>query len=95
MLIRFANKRLIATENKIMDTRVKVIISAGSNSFPTVTAVALPAINAPANTMIPKKPGIKLFLIIFAPYAAEKEGEVPLPPIFTARKIPIRKGMRR
>jgi len=45
--------------------------------------------------MIPKKPGITLFLKIFAPKAAEKAGEVPLPPIFIAKKIPIKKGIRR
>ena len=87
---RLANNRLMATENRIMETSEKPIISAGSNSFPTVVAVALPAIKAPANTMIPKNPGIKLFRIIFAPKAAEKEGEVPLPPMLMARKIPIR-----
>jgi hypothetical protein len=45
--------------------------------------------------MIPKNPGIAVLRMIFAPYAAEKEGAVPLPPIFMARNIPIRKGIRR
>jgi hypothetical protein len=50
---------------------------------------------APANTIIPKIPGITLFLKIFAPKAAEKAGEVPLPPILIAKKMPIKKGIRR
>jgi hypothetical protein len=45
--------------------------------------------------MMPKNPGMMLLRRILAPYAAEKEGEVPLPPILMAKKMPIKKGMRR
>ena len=58
-----------------------------------VVAVPFPAKIAPRNTMIPKSPGIKLFLIIFAPYAAENEGAVPLPPILIARNMATKNGI--
>jgi len=59
---------------------------------PNVAAVFLPAIVAPRNTIRPNNPGIRLLRITLAPYAAEKEGAVPLPPILKARNIPRIKG---
>jgi hypothetical protein len=75
-----------------METTFLVIISGESSSFPMVVAVDFPASIAPKKTMIPNKPGIKLRRITLAPYAAEKAGPVPLPPIFIAKNIAIIKG---
>jgi len=47
------------------------------------------------NTQIPNNPGITLFFRTLAPNAAENAGAVPLHPIFIARKIAIRNGIRR
>ena len=92
---KFAINNAIATENRIIETKEKVIKSGDRISLPTVVAVPLPATIAPINTIIPNKPGIKPFLIMFAPYAAENEGAVPLPPIFIAKKIATRNGIKR
>ena len=87
--------RAIAAENRMIDTTVKLIISGANNPFPTVVAVPFPAIIAPRKTMIPNNPGIKLFLIIFAPYAAENAGAVPLPPMLMAKNIAIINGINK
>ena len=92
---RLAINKEMATENKMIETTVNDIISGFSNPLPTVVAVPLPAIIAPRNTMIPNKPGIKLFRITFAPYAAEKAGAVPLPPMVIARNMAMIKGISR
>ena len=63
--------------------------------MPIVVAVPLPASIAPKKTIIPNKPGIKLFLITFEPYAAEKAGPVPLPPIVIAKNIAIINGINK
>jgi len=50
---------------------------------------------APINTMMPKSPGIRFFLIILAPYATEKEGPTPLPPMLIAKNMAIIYGINR
>ena len=89
----FAISNDIDTENKIMEVSVIVINSGFIKPFPSVLEVSSPAINAPKNTITPYKPGIALRLTIFAPYATENEGPVPLPPIFIAKNIAIRNGI--
>ena len=69
--------------------------SGSSKPLPTVVAVPFPAMIAPKNTIIPNSPGISDFRITLAPYAAEKEGAVPLPPIFIARNIAIIYGINK
>ncbi|MBC8490671.1 MAG: hypothetical protein H8D45_32040, partial [Bacteroidetes bacterium] len=83
------------TEKRIIENIVKLIISGASNPFPIVVAVPFPAIIAPKKTIIPNNPGIALFLIIFDPYATEKDGAVPLPPMLIAKNMAIIKGMSR
>ena len=92
---RFAINNEKDTDNRMIETTGTDIISGDSKPFPTVVAVAFPARMAPRKTIIPKRPGIRLFLMTFAPYAAEKEGAVPLPPMFTARNIAMTNGIRR
>jgi hypothetical protein len=88
-----AISRDMDTENRMIETSVRFISSGSSNPLPMVVAVCFPAINAPRNTIIPYKPGIALFLITLAPYAAENDGPVPLPPIVIARNNPIMSGI--
>ena len=76
-----------------METTDIDIISGASNSFPIVVAVLFPAKIAPRNTIIPNKPGIRFFLITLAPYAAENDGAVPLPPIVIAKNMARIKGI--
>jgi hypothetical protein len=82
----------IETEKRIMETTLRVIISGCSNSLPMVAAVPFPAIIAPKKTMIPNKPGIRLLRSTLAPYAAEKAGPVPLPPMVIAKNMAMIKG---
>ena len=87
-----ATNNEIETEKRIMVTTFRDIISGESNSLPMVVAVDLPANIAPKKTMIPNNPGMRLLRSTFAPYAAEKAGPVPLPPMFMAKNIAIIKG---
>lgn len=80
------------TEKRIMETTFRVIISGASNSFPMVTEVPFPAKIAPKKTITPNNPGIKLLRSTLAPYAAEKAGPVPLPPMFIEKNMAIIKG---
>lgn len=64
---KLAINSAVATENKMIETTVRLIISGANKPFPTVVAVPFPAIIAPRKTIIPNSPGIKPFLIIFAP----------------------------
>lgn len=64
---KFAINRVIATEKRMIETMVKENNSAPKSSFPMVVAVAFPAIMAPKKTVIPNRPGIKLFLITLEP----------------------------
>lgn len=89
---KLAISKEIETEKRIMVTTFRDIISGDSNSFPIVVAVDFPARIAPKKTMMPNNPGIRLLRSTFAPYAAEKAGPVPLPPIFMAKNIAIIKG---
>ena len=61
--------------------------------LPKLKVTLLPAIKAPIKTITPNKPGIKLFLMTLAPYAAENAGDVPLPPILIAKNIANKKGI--
>ena len=92
---KFAIRSAMATENRIIETTVKLIISGANNPLPIVVAVPFPAMMAPRKTIIPNNPGMRLFLIILAPYAAEKAGAVPLPPILIARNMAIMNGINR
>lgn len=92
---KLAIKRAIATENRIIETMVNDIISGANKPFPMVVAVPFPAIIAPRKTITPNSPGIKLFRMTFAPYAAENAGPVPLPPMVTAKNIAITKGINK
>lgn len=89
---KLATSNEMETENNMMVTTFRDIISGESNSLPIVVAVDFPASIAPKKTIIPNNPGIRLLRSTFAPYAAEKAGPVPLPPIFIAKKIAIIKG---
>jgi hypothetical protein len=88
-----AMRREIATDRSIIDTSVKFIKSGSRSSFPKVFDVCCPPIRAPKKTMMPNNPGIAALRIIFAPYATEKAGPVPLPPIVNAKNIAMRKGI--
>ena len=92
---KFAINSEIATEKRIIETTVNDIISGDNKPLPIVVAVPFPAIIAPRKTIIPNSPGIKLFLITLAPYAAEKAGAVPLPPIVIAKNIAIINGINK
>ena len=89
---KLATKSEMETEKRIIDTTIRDMNSGASNSLPMVIAVPLPARMAPKNTITPNKPGIKLLRSTFAPYAAEKAGPVPLPPIVMAKNIANTKG---
>jgi hypothetical protein len=89
----FAINREIATENKIIDTRVNDIRSGSRISLPRVVEVCFPATNAPIKTIMPKSPGMAVFLTIFAPKATENAGPVPLPPMLRARNMAIKNGI--
>ena len=89
---KLAMSREMETEKRMIETTFPDIIPGGNNSFPMMVDVAFPAIIAPKNTIIPKSHGIKLRRITLAPKAAEKAGQVPLPPIFMAKKITMISG---
>lgn len=60
---------------------------------PKVNETSFPASKAPKSTITPNIPGIMVRFITLAPYAAEKAGAVPLPPILIARNMESKKGM--
>ena len=95
MPARLATRREIATEKRIIETIGKVIRAGSIISLPIVDAVSFPAMIAPRKTIIPNRPGIRFLFITFAPYAAENEGPVPLPPIFIAKNIAMINGISR
>jgi hypothetical protein len=85
--------KVIPTEPNIIVTNSQLIKAGGIKSFPKVAEVAFPATIAPKKTIIPKSPGIIDFRITFDPYAAEKEGDILVPPILMARKTAAKSGI--
>jgi hypothetical protein len=92
MPARFAISRDIATAKKTIETTTLLMREGFKIPVPRVFAVSLPANIAPKKTIIPNNPGIRLLRMAFAPKAAEKDGPVPLPPIFIAKNMAIKKG---
>ena len=88
-----AIKRVSPTEPKIIVTSSQLIIAGDIKSLPRVVEVPFPATIAPIKTIIPKRPGMADLRITFDPYAAEKDGDILVPPMFMARKTAANKGI--
>ena len=84
-----------ATETRMIEVKVKFMTSLGKIPSPIVTDTFLPAMRAPRKTKMPNNPGIKSLRMMLAPYAAENDGAVPLPPILMAKNMARRNGINR
>ncbi len=82
-----ARKRLNVAAPKIIKAASKLINPGGNNCLPRVMVTFLPKVSVPKMTKMLNKNKALFFFINFPPYAAAKEGAMPLAPIFMAKNI--------